>query len=538
MIRPALRAIALFVALMSAIGESALAQSVRYEDLQKVPDNVVQAAKRGERQELFVLLDGREIEREEALKRARRGLKINDEAIEAETLKELKNLKEEVFPGGKLGNAVVVRNRDYVPLVDVAIPDWESLARIISHPKVRFVFESRKVPPASTDNSFLIINQPSVAKMGFKGAGYRIAVIDTGVAYRNWVFSATGGKDLVGCRFSGVPANAFAYYTDGPYIGSANCKLSSAISAFYSPARQDPSSFYDTSRSWGDAIEDYPYSWGHGSLVTGIALATSPDVKIDAIAAADTSGQLRTQWIFNGLDWVLSHAAGGVGPIVAVNLSVGSTATYAGDCSNTDEGATYKSFFAQLLAKGIVPVVASGNNAAKGALAMPACVPGAVSVGSVYDYAVAVSTSDSLSQGGTCSEQPKIDKVVCSSNSSKSLTLLAPGHNVSLENGQGGGGTSQAAPLVAGGVALLKSAYPKDSPDTTIFRLATTGKSIGDTNFISKPRIDLYAAVETAVVSGGTGGGTGGTGGTGGGASTVAMLAAVESASAMALLLA
>jgi chitodextrinase len=72
--------------------------------------------------------------------------------------------------------------------------------------------------------------------------------------------------------------------------------------------------------------------------------------------------------------------------------------------------------------------------------------------------------------------------------------MLAPGSQI-LAGGISESGTSQAAPHVAGAVAVLRSAFPAESLDQTLARL-TNGTMVTDSrNDIAKPRLSLPLAV-------------------------------------------
>jgi len=89
------------------------------------------------------------------------------------------------------------------------------------------------------------------------------------------------------------------------------------------------------------------------------------------------------------------------------------------------------------------------------------------------------------------------DKVTCFSDSASFLTMLAPGSQI-MAAGISMNGTSQAAPHVAGAVAVLRAAFPGESLDQTVTRL-TNGVMVTDSrNNIVKPRLSLPMALGVA----------------------------------------
>jgi hypothetical protein len=458
-----------------------IAQGILSSDMSKAPADVIDRAKQSIPQEIIVILDRKDIEEQESQKRYSRGLNSNDATIQAETTREFADLKASVFPNGRLGDAMVVRDYQFLPMLFVRVPDFRALARILSHPKVEAVQANDRFYP-SLQQSLPLIGQPSAASAGKIGSGYRVAVIDSGIwPYRDAVWTTDGSA---GCRFN-VSSTSPYYYPDGPYFGSAKCRISNAID--YSvdpPVASGAWNLYDT-------------SGGHGTNVAGIVTGTAPGVKVDAIQVFNSLGVAYRDNILNAINWVVAHYNNSPGPIVAANLSFDGMTYYPSECTSS----AYASAFSRLRSVGILPVVSSGNGGKKNGLPEPSCAPGAVRVGSVYDQ----DFNYTQNWNGVCSDAApvKADQVVCSSNSSSYLTLLAPG-SVIYAAGYGFSGTSQAAPHVSGAVAALKQAFPSDSIDAITGRMTATGKTIRDpANNIAKPRLNLSAALATTVGSGG-----------------------------------
>jgi len=172
--------------------------------------------------------------------------------------------------------------------------------------------------------------------------------------------------------------------------------------------------------------------------------------------------------------------------ISSVNMSLGGGRF----TSNCDSSAGQKAAIDSLRAAGIATVISSGNDSYKDAISSPACISTAVSVGSTLDTAETVSTF---------------------SNSASFLRLLAPGQviNSSVPGGTFSNlsGTSMAAPHVTGAFAVLRQKCPAATIDEMISALTSTGLGITDSNGISKPRINVEAAL-AALCSQGTNCGT------------------------------
>jgi hypothetical protein len=234
--------------------------------------------------------------------------------------------------------------------------------------------------------------------------------------------------------------------------------------------------------------------------VAAIALGVAPGSKVLSLDVFDGEFAWDTD-IIQALNWVVQNRS--TYNIASANLSLGDGEFWTSQCS----GSSYDSAFANLRAAGVLPVVAAGNDAYANAdpfgnhfftngISAPACAPGAVRVGAVYDGPI----SGSLSYGGNppeCTDSGiGANKITCFSQSAPILSLLAPGARVSA-----GGyimyGTSQAAPHVAGAAAVLRGHCAAATANTIQSALTSTGPSIHDSrNNVSVRRLDVWAAVQ------------------------------------------
>jgi subtilisin len=347
--------------------------------------------------------------------------------------------------------------------------DSRSLTELEASATVRRVFEDRLLKPSLAE-SVPQIGADLAWDEGFDGTGTVVAVIDSGVdnthpflankVVAEGCFSSRGTGPIGDCpngqttqigSGAGVPCD-FAPFTcsHGTHVAGIAAGNGDAMGAGFSGVAKGAGLiavqvFHSSISDCMPFFEEFP-----------CARAFSSDIG----AALEYVYELRNQYV-----------------IAAANMSLGG-GTYTSTCDNEDPQIT--AIIANLRSVGIPTVTASGNDGEPDAISFPACVTGAVSVGSV----------------------DKTDEVSYFSNISPLLSLLAPGGSI-LSSVPGGDfavfdGTSMAAPHVAGAWAILKQATPNATVDQLLSKLQQTGVPITDTRYgtgLTKPRINVAGAM-------------------------------------------
>lgn len=239
---------------------------------------------------------------------------------------------------------------------------------------------------------------------------------------------------------------------------------------------------------------------GHGTNVTGIAagggaiarpgVASASDIVL--VRTLDSENRFCcTSDIVAALDWIRVHHP----DTRVINASVGTGALFERACDTADASTTALARALDALrANGTSVTVSAGNQGSRVAIAAPACVRSAIAVGAVWD-----ANLEPLSFLG-CTDTPTRDQPACFSNSSAGVDLYAPGAFVRSSGLNGAtssfGGTSQAAPLVAGCIALMHQAVPGATPAAIEAALAQTPASVVDPkNGMAFPRLDCGASI-------------------------------------------
>ncbi len=206
---------------------------------------------------------------------------------------------------------------------------------------------------------------------------------------------------------------------------------------------------------------------GHGTFVAGIVgcrdaanPGVAPQANIAVAKVLNSEGSGNGSDVIAGIEWCANTVGADV-----LNLSLGGGFAM-GDCDYDVEAQAINN----ATQGGAVVVVASSNDNRSNEVGIPSCASRALAVGSLYDAdvgGVAFNEPDACTDATTSPNQ-----VTCYSNKSPTLDLSAPGSVITSANYDGdptpwssGHGTSFAAPMVAGVVALMREWEPGHSPE-------------------------------------------------------------------------
>ncbi len=223
---------------------------------------------------------------------------------------------------------------------------------------------------------------------------------------------------------------------------------------------------------------------GHGTHVAGIlggsTFGVAKHVRIHSLRVLDCTNQGAWSDVIEAVDWVRANY---VKPAV-VNMSLGG-----GVSSGTDTAVQ------NLIAAGVSVVVSAGNGNVNADTQSPARVTEAITVG-------ATDNTDTRPTNWQCPGSPTV--FTCGSNFGTVVDVFAPGNNITsawigsdtVNNAQGG--TSMAAPHVAGMVARYLESDPEAPPfavESLITRNATLGVVTNEGN--GSPNRLLYTLLPT-----------------------------------------
>jgi serine protease AprX len=225
-----------------------------------------------------------------------------------------------------------------------------------------------------------------------------------------------------------------------------------------------------------------PYASAPASQYRGIA----PDARVVSLKVATADGGADVTQVIAAINWVVDHKTDNGMNIRVLNLSYGTDTTQSADIDPLSF-AVERAWNA-----GIVVVVAAGNSGyvkSKTAptLANPAYNPFVIAVGGYDTMGTSDIKDDTMglySQGGCGGGCKKPDFAAVGSHVQG---LRVPNGFIDSTHSEGrlgdrffrGSGTSEAAAITSGSIALLLQKYPGTSPDRVKQFMATTGGKIG-----------------------------------------------------------
>lgn len=361
---------------------------------------------------------------------------------------------------GALVAAENVKRFETIPYMALTVGRAD-LRRLLNTPGIVSIAEDVPVPP-TLNQSTRVINAQRAWNRGFRGNGWAVAVLDTGVQRDH---SAFAGKIVAEACYSTTLAGRSRSVCPGGV--AASTRAGAAANCAASVRGCD-----------------------HGTHVAGIAVGnhrTQPGVA--------RGGSLIAMQVFSRFNNAADCGAGRAPcalsfssdqiralervlvlsrsrKIAAVNMSLGGGQHFAACDTNP-----LKAVIDNLRSRRIATLIASGNDGYTGSIGSPACISTAIAVGSTT----------------------KEDEVSSFSNHAGMVALMAPGSSISapvLGNSIGiKSGTSMATPHVAGAWAQLMQSRPRSTVQEVLRALVCTGEDVTRSG-ITKPRIDVNAAID------------------------------------------
>lgn len=341
--------------------------------------------------------------------------------------------------------------------------DSAEFERLSRDPRVRAISIDRGGEGALLE-SVPLIGADLVRAQGFDGRGVTVAVLDSGI-------------DATSPDFAGRIAAQRCFCDD--LDGSGCCPNG------------------DTAQSGSGAARD---DNGHGTHVAGIVAGNgataprgiAPGARIVAVKVLDMNRAFRSfTQIYRALEWIANERP----DVKVINMSFGSRSVFEPSECETDAIAIgMHDVIATLRSRGVLIAASSGNQSSAVATTLPACMGDVLGIGATYDAPAGLQAACEQATAGR-------DDVVCFTNSSHAIDLVAPGAVITAA-ARGGGfttmsGTSMAAPHVAGALALMHQVSAGTvTADQAESILKTTGRPVIDPrNGLAFPRLDVAAAV-------------------------------------------
>ena len=371
-----------------------------------------------------------------------------------------------------------LRRLRYSPVVRLRIRSVAELEVLRSHPQVRHLGPdgrfraahggaadagpagSRARVAAATaarlEQSVSRIRANRLHDLGLTGRGVTVAIIDSGI-------------DLDHPRLRGAVLAELCYVSDTTEDGDEGSLCPNGRNEQFGT---------------GSAVDDN----GHGTSVAGIVasrgeggreLGVAPESSLIVIKVLNSDGRSGSLLdLAAGLEWLFASGP----PVDVVNMSIVSDMGFSTVCDGeTPSNIAIRTAVHLLASRGVVIVASSGNGGLSNTIRSPACISDVTSVGAVDAQ----------------------DRLASFTDAGPLLDLVAPGTGIRTTELGGRtvlfGGTSAAAPHVAGCAALLKSGAPGLAARQYVEGLVEAGAFMVEDlrgNDESYPLLDCRAAFE------------------------------------------
>ncbi|MFL6260189.1 MAG: S8 family serine peptidase [Thermoanaerobaculia bacterium] len=350
-------------------------------------------------------------------------------------------------------NVTVLATYQYIPYLALQV-DATSLSSLVTLSSVLSIEEDVLLAP-SLASSTVVIGAPAAWAAGYDGSGQKVAILDSGVDKTHPFFTTGHNKVVSEACYSSNGGGAISFCPGGVTSSTAT---GSGVNCPVSVTGCDHGTHVAGIAAGNDGVGPN-FGVGRGADIIAVQVFSRYDSANECSTFGLAAPCALTNYsdVLSGLQQV--YALRTTFSIAAVNMSLGGGQNFS-NCDTVNPA--MKSAIDNLRSAKIATVIAADNKGYKDAIAFPACISSAISVGATDDA----------------------DNVASFSNIASFISLLAPG--VSIDSSVPGGstgrkdGTSMAAPHVTGAWAILKQQNPAATVDQILVALRDTGTLVND----------------------------------------------------------